>query len=180
MAGKVKGLLFDKDGTLLDYDKTWLPINRIVAATLSRGDAALAASLLGLFDPPTDRQDAGPLQEAGTAHDARGSGDSGDRASGNQDLGDTPPGALVIAGSQALQRIAEEVDVLPVLVWVEASGHPRLRIAPPIPLEMAGGTGDAPADLARLLDPFAELLEEHPDVWPWHRLGPPPLLAPDR
>ncbi len=28
---KIRGVLFDKDGTLLDYWKTWVPINRTIA-----------------------------------------------------------------------------------------------------------------------------------------------------
>lgn len=67
----IRAILFDKDGTLLDYAKTWLPINRIVAATLSRGDDALAAELLraGGHDPDTDAVTAGCALAAGSAAD---------------------------------------------------------------------------------------------------------------
>lgn len=53
----IKALLFDKDGTLLDYDKTWLPINREVALFAANGDLGLADELLaaGGHDPKTDR-----------------------------------------------------------------------------------------------------------------------------
>jgi phosphoglycolate phosphatase len=67
----IRAILFDKDGTLLDYNKTWLPINRIVAATLSRGDDALAAVLLraGGHDPDTDAITPGCDLAAGSAAD---------------------------------------------------------------------------------------------------------------
>ncbi len=42
----IKGILFDKDGTLLDYDESWLPVNRELARIASEGDAALADHLL--------------------------------------------------------------------------------------------------------------------------------------
>ncbi|MBO9193214.1 HAD family hydrolase [Rhizobium sp. 16-449-1b] len=42
----IKGILFDKDGTLLDYDESWLPVNRELARIAAQGDAALADRLL--------------------------------------------------------------------------------------------------------------------------------------
>jgi phosphoglycolate phosphatase len=42
----IKGILFDKDGTLLDYDASWLPVNRELARIASQGDTALADRLL--------------------------------------------------------------------------------------------------------------------------------------
>ena len=42
----IKAILFDKDGTLLDYAKSWLPVNRDLALFAARGDAALADRLL--------------------------------------------------------------------------------------------------------------------------------------
>ncbi|MBZ9789348.1 HAD family hydrolase [Rhizobium sp. 3T7] len=42
----VKGILFDKDGTLLDYDESWLPVNRELARIASEGDLELANRLL--------------------------------------------------------------------------------------------------------------------------------------
>jgi phosphoglycolate phosphatase len=51
----IRAILFDKDGTLLDYWKTWVPINREIAAFAARGDQALANELLRLGgqDPET-------------------------------------------------------------------------------------------------------------------------------
>jgi phosphoglycolate phosphatase len=45
---KLNAVLFDKDGTLLDYFATWLPINRKVALFAARGEPALADELLRL------------------------------------------------------------------------------------------------------------------------------------
>lgn len=42
----IAGILFDKDGTLLDYDASWLPVNRELARIAAGGDGALADHLL--------------------------------------------------------------------------------------------------------------------------------------
>ncbi|TCR61395.1 HAD family hydrolase [Bosea sp. BK604] len=51
----IRGLLFDKDGTLLDYAASWPPINREAGLLAAKGDAALAAELLRVAggDPVT-------------------------------------------------------------------------------------------------------------------------------
>ena len=53
----IRGILFDKDGTVIDYWRTWVPINREVALYAARGDKGLADELLRLggHDPVTDR-----------------------------------------------------------------------------------------------------------------------------
>ncbi|WP_045835731.1 HAD family hydrolase [Hyphomicrobium sp. 99] len=53
---QIKGLLFDKDGTILDFYKTWIPINRSMALDAAGGDVELAAELLRAsgHDPDTD------------------------------------------------------------------------------------------------------------------------------
>lgn len=53
---RIRAILFDKDGTLLDYWKTWVPINREVTLFAARGDKALANDLLRLGgqDPDTN------------------------------------------------------------------------------------------------------------------------------
>lgn len=53
--GAIAGILFDKDGTLLDYDASWLPVNRELAQIAAEGDAALADHLLSAcgMDPVT-------------------------------------------------------------------------------------------------------------------------------
>jgi phosphoglycolate phosphatase len=53
----IGGIFFDKDGTLLDYAASWIPINRRAADCAAAGDAELAARLLriGGMDPSTGR-----------------------------------------------------------------------------------------------------------------------------
>jgi phosphoglycolate phosphatase len=64
----IKGILFDKDGTLLDYHLSWAPINQRAAHFAARGDAALAAHLLiaGGFDMAAGRVRSGSVLAAGT------------------------------------------------------------------------------------------------------------------
>jgi phosphoglycolate phosphatase len=52
---RIAGILFDKDGTLLDFDASWGPVNRKVAKMAADGDAALADRLLQAcgMDPVT-------------------------------------------------------------------------------------------------------------------------------
>jgi phosphoglycolate phosphatase len=63
----IRGLLFDKDGTIIDYWRTWVPVNREAALYAARGDAALAAELLQLGgqDPETNRITPGAPLAAG-------------------------------------------------------------------------------------------------------------------
>lgn len=51
----ISGILFDKDGTLLDYAKSWVPVNYELARIAAAGDEALARKLLvaGGMDPDT-------------------------------------------------------------------------------------------------------------------------------
>lgn len=52
----VSALLFDKDGTLLDFYRTWIPINRKMALDAAGGDHVLGAEVLrgAGHDPDTD------------------------------------------------------------------------------------------------------------------------------
>jgi len=64
----IKGILFDKDGTLLDYVATWMPLNRAAALEAAGGDPGLAARLLAAvgYDAAADRVRSGSLLAAGT------------------------------------------------------------------------------------------------------------------
>ena len=65
-----RGILFDKDGTLLDFNRTWLPIYLHAAKVFADGDASLAALLLSEhgFDPERQRFIGGSLLAAGNNH----------------------------------------------------------------------------------------------------------------
>ncbi|MCO5731139.1 HAD family hydrolase [Rhizobium sp. SSA_523] len=66
----IRGLLFDKDGTLLRYDESWAPVNREAARIAAAGlGKALEDRLLHAagMDPVTGRTQADSLFAAGTA-----------------------------------------------------------------------------------------------------------------
>jgi phosphoglycolate phosphatase len=54
---RIGGVVFDKDGTLFDFQASWGPWTRRMIAAEARGDAALAARLAAVlgFDPARDR-----------------------------------------------------------------------------------------------------------------------------
>ena len=64
----MRAILFDKDGTLLDFEKTWLPLLQRLAAEAAKGDPARAAELLegGGYDPQTKKVRSGSIMGAGT------------------------------------------------------------------------------------------------------------------
>jgi phosphoglycolate phosphatase len=67
----IRGILFDKDGTIIDYWQTWVPINREAALHAAGGNARLAEDLLRLggHDPATDRVAPGTPLAAGDFRD---------------------------------------------------------------------------------------------------------------
>ena len=44
--GAIRGVLFDKDGTLFDFQRTWVPVNRTAALAVADDDPELAERLL--------------------------------------------------------------------------------------------------------------------------------------
>lgn len=66
----MRGILFDKDGTLLDFEKTWSPVLKRLALDAARGDEARAAELLaaGGLDAQTGKFRAGSVIGAGTTN----------------------------------------------------------------------------------------------------------------
>ncbi len=65
----IKGILFDKDGTLLDYFETWMPVNHEVALAVAEGDPDLAERLLVEigYDRERNLVRSGSVLAAGTA-----------------------------------------------------------------------------------------------------------------
>jgi phosphoglycolate phosphatase len=65
----MRGVLFDKDGTLLDFEASWSGVYRELCLDLADGDAAVAQSMLvaGGLDPATGRfRSGGPLAAGNT------------------------------------------------------------------------------------------------------------------
>lgn len=69
--GAVAGILFDKDGTLLDYHSTWMPANYAVAMELAGGDTVLRDALLaaGGWSRDSERVASGTALAAGDLQD---------------------------------------------------------------------------------------------------------------
>jgi phosphoglycolate phosphatase len=67
----IRGLLFDKDGTLLDYAASWPPINREAGLLAAGGDHGLAARLLHAVggDPATGLAAADSVLAAGNTRE---------------------------------------------------------------------------------------------------------------
>ncbi len=71
MPPAIKGILFDKDGTLLDYHLSWVPLNRRVALLAAGGDEALAERILAAtgYVAATGKVVSGSLLAAGSTHE---------------------------------------------------------------------------------------------------------------
>jgi phosphoglycolate phosphatase len=67
----IRGILFDKDGTLIDFEATWAALARRMALKAAEGDAARADALLDLsgLDLATNRFRADSIFAAGTNAD---------------------------------------------------------------------------------------------------------------
>ncbi|MEM5472343.1 HAD family hydrolase [Hoeflea sp. AS60] len=70
-SNEIKAILFDKDGTLVDFDRTWAATNRKAALIAADGDAALADILLNEcgMDPATGKTRADSMFAAANANE---------------------------------------------------------------------------------------------------------------
>lgn len=70
MDQEIRGVLFDKDGTLLDFERTWTPVSRRCAELVARTPDEVPRLLHAVgHDPDTDRFQPGSPMVAGTAVD---------------------------------------------------------------------------------------------------------------
>lgn len=69
--GGIRAILFDKDGTLVDFEKTWGPVNRRIAHLAAGGDAALERRLLAIVgvDETSGRTRPDSLIASGNTHE---------------------------------------------------------------------------------------------------------------
>ncbi len=67
----IRGILFDKDGTLLDFEATWAPLYRRLALEIAGDDVEKARELLvaGGLDPVSGRIAGGSVLGAGSTFD---------------------------------------------------------------------------------------------------------------
>jgi phosphoglycolate phosphatase len=67
----MRGLLFDKDGTLIDFEASWGPAYRELSLHFCNGDMAGASAMLtaGGMDPSTGKVRSGSVLAAGNARD---------------------------------------------------------------------------------------------------------------
>lgn len=70
-ASRIRGVLFDKDGTLIDFDRSWEPVNRKACLLAAGGDVELAQRLSDVcgMDFKTGKTRGSSLFAAGNARD---------------------------------------------------------------------------------------------------------------
>lgn len=71
MTGAIAGVLFDKDGVFVDFEKTWTPALKAIATDAANGDERLETQLLDVagFDPHADTFLPGSVWAAGHTDD---------------------------------------------------------------------------------------------------------------
>ena len=67
----IRGILFDKDGTLIDFPSTWEPVLRTLSLEFAKGDLARAAELMAMagYDRRHGMFRAGSIWSAGNTFD---------------------------------------------------------------------------------------------------------------
>ncbi|HHS94499.1 MAG TPA: HAD family hydrolase [Rhodobacterales bacterium] len=128
---RADGILFDKDGTLFDFNATWVAWIEAAIARWSGGDDALGASIAAVlgFDRAAHRFDPASVVIAGTLREVAGA---------LAPVRGRDPGALagLIAEQSADVPVAEAVPLEPVLKGLRARG---------LKLGVATNDGEAPA-----------------------------------
>ena len=67
----IRGILFDKDGTLIDFPSTWTPVMQALSLEFAKGDRARAEELMEIagYDPDTGTFKPGSIWAAGNTLD---------------------------------------------------------------------------------------------------------------
>ena len=161
---KISGILFDKDGTLLDFARSWEPVNRRCAHYAADGDGAMAARLMRAcgMDPDTGETSGDSLFAASsTGEVAAGMIEAGSRRA----LADLRGIFLAlkarglklgIASSDneaSIRRMAEGQHILPLLDYIAGydSGH-GVKPNPGMIEGFARECGLEPAEIAMVGD----------------------------
>ncbi len=116
MSRRVDAVLFDKDGTLFDFEATWTAFAAEVVQTLAGGDAALAACLAAAigFDPGQRRYRPDSIVIAGTNREIAG-------VLAAELPGRDPDGIeRYLAEASASAPLAEAVPLVPLLTGLAA------------------------------------------------------------
>ena len=129
----ITAILFDKDGTLLDYHATWAPVNAMAADYAAAGDAVMKQRLLELggLNPLTGHYRAGSLLAAGNAGEIAAAWVAAGSAHAHDPLTQALD-RIFKDGVAGAVRVCEEPVVLPVGVAVVRL-LPVLRHAMPTP-----------------------------------------------
>jgi phosphoglycolate phosphatase len=114
----IAGILFDKDGTLLDYRRSWVAINRAAADIAAEGNPDFARRLLivGGADPDTDDVASDSVLAVGSASDIAACW----RAAGSRhpDLG----AALDALFRRSVDRVVPVTDLAALFAGLAARG----------------------------------------------------------
>lgn len=117
-----KGLIFDKDGTLFDFEATWTAATLRLVDTLADGDTGLRAAIAGAirFDLDGGRLMPGSVLVAGTAHETA-----------QAMLGVLPTHwtlARLLVTMERVAESAEQVEAVPLLPYFEALSRAGYRL----------------------------------------------------